>query len=67
LTKSTGTIGPSVRPVASSRKRSSLPNDGVPFAICRPRMQPKPPLSSKTMISFRPSPIEVTISVWSIR
>ena len=46
---------------------SRLLNGSPPVARCNRSMQPKPPLSSTTMVSFRPSITEVAISEFSIR
>jgi hypothetical protein len=42
-------------------------NEAPPVAACRRSMQPKPRLSSTTMVSFAPSATEVAISELSIR
>ncbi len=44
-----------------------LLNGSLPTDCCSRLMQPNPPLSSTTMVSFSPSITEVAISEFSIR
>src|ERR1700756_4616564 len=44
-----------------------LLNEALPQARCNRLMQPKPPLSSRTMLSFLSSAIDVAISEFIIR